>query len=345
MKKKRSKNRVIVISNETVKLERTSFDIVGTYSEKEIPASNVCREDTLILIYSLNREENNRIKATLVEKGYSEARILEWYYYKQNPGFTKLEYAMEKNSSNYLLGMSHASLIFENMLPKKWVNLAENSKDFWCFWQELSKLENTNKFQRTDTVILEIPYYIFNYDLSRALETLKIRMNYFYYYKAWHHVCDNKSAASYKKQFFIFKNNEMDINKKIPLFIKVPLLRLFRYISLVLNIQKISDLEVEKDCNKIDKVWTDFREETITENIEIWGQIRALLAKYNIKVCILVTPMNPLFINQHKADIERMRTLFYRLLGNDYEVIDLFDRFEYRDFKDHCHVSERGGGS
>lgn len=257
-------------------------------------------------------------------------------------------YASEDRIFNsIILGMSHAksdiklSQYFDNAF-----SFAGPSMDLFCHREIIKFLckSYSQQMSKLQTVIIELPYYTFNYDLSSFKNFFLTKISYFHTFENYH----NYTNKEYIQEFNLFEkmflrkmesqtyiadeNVEYEMNSNS--------------ISLKKKIYHLVDMF--KVMNLHEKVWESDFISTKQENIEIFKELIDLIKKtnQNIKIVIVVAPFNPLFRISHKSTIIQRKKEFYdcvKIRENSISIIDLFDSMDRsKDFLDHCHLNKAG---
>ena len=239
-----------------------------------------------------------------------------------------------------IIGMSHSQcgIKAERLTDCLYCNCAAPSMDIFCHFNYLKILAEAypDKLKDMRHIIIELPYYIFNFDLSRFGTFVYTKLNYFDLFDDYHHFGETDVQRKKIAEFKIFKKIFRSENATpTHSATKNPIRKIAKKI---INKYRIA-------ANK-DKVWRVIYQETVNENQKLWKELLALLRKAcpNAKLTILVMPFNPIFRRFHKKEISAMREVFIASLGvGDFEIIDHFSCLK-RDcfFDDHCHLNEKG---
>lgn len=257
-------------------------------------------------------------------------------------------YAHEnKTFDNIVLGMSHAksdiklSMCFDNTF-----SFAGPSMDLFCH-REILRYLNKNypqQMRMLKNVIIELPYYTFNYDLSSFKKFFLTKMFYFYSFNNYHNYtnCEYINEFSQFEKMFLQnmrsqpyiadENTEYDINTKF-----VPLKKKIYHL-----------VDMLKVIQNHDKVWEANFDSTKHENIVIFKEIIDLIKEKNphIKIIIVIAPFNPLFRISHKKTILQKKKEFYNYIKYVEDSVDVVDLFESinssKYFLDHCHLNKAG---
>lgn len=276
----------------------------------------------------------------LLEKGVPQTRMI-------YPSlFDKLDFANPIMSfsgvyDSVLFGMSHAQCgIIENNLSISCIyKEAAPSLDLFLHWKYLKLLckLHAGVVKKIQYYIFELPYYIFNYDLSRFGDFCYTKLNYFDQVDDYHHLGEKESQKKmialyqhYKELFDspVFYRKSEDINQNDKASLPRKAYRLVR------NAIKII-------YNK-DDVWYKYYNKTIDENKKIWDDIQYTIHENSpdAQIIVLIMPFNPLFRITHKAVIKKQREIFFQNLGHQIIVDDFKWSHSYFDFKDHCHLKD-----
>ena len=236
--------------------------------------------------------------------------------------------------------MSHSQVdILTQLLNKKTYKFSLPSMDLFCQLQLLKNIlkDGECKANRIKNIILELPYYIFNYDLSKSVRSVKKRLYYFKLFDDYHNYGLNEKEQYVIKQFEnflitfqygnpeIIRNNMDEPNDKKGL-------KQFAY-------SLIDQKNVMRENNN---VWAKKRPNTISDNIKIFNEfIKLLKDTYpNANITAIVCPFNPIFRLKNKRSIHRMKKMYYEEMEKkDISIIDNFELYHNPFlFNDHCHL-------
>lgn len=249
-------------------------------------------------------------------------------------------YKQDKERTGIILGMSHA----QNGIDEKLIsnghdlNFSSPSMDLFCHYKYLEKYFSNNKdeAQKLERIIIEIPYYIFNYDLSMFGNFTYTKLEYFFQLGDFHNFSRINNLVCC--QYSIYRNlvnHEESYSQELSLKQKI-LSKIGVYFL----------VDLFKAVNNKDKVWRRVYKDTINENKLIWTKIISLKNTYcpNSKVIVVVMPFNPAFRLFNSKWIKMQKSIFYDEISitNEVRVIDNFNYFSnpvY--FRDHCHLTER----
>lgn len=286
-------------------------------------------------------------QATILEgKGIPAERTIRYDWFPQ----TYFDDPISDFSNDYnalILGMSHSQCaISADGLSElsggeyNYFKESAPSLDLFLHKKFFEKLvnEQAEAVRNLKRVIIEIPYYIFNYDLSLFGDFAFTKLNYFELVGDYHHLPEKVEAKSKIDTFRQYWNvcekaiYEQPQPRKLPGYL-VPLKRIYH---------------IYKAIRNKDKVWDKQYEKTIQENKRLWNELLMLLNQScpNAEIIVLVMPFNPAFRNSHKVQVAQSKKAFYSCLG-DLGKIRLIDEFDYIRkpslFQDHCHLNEHGG--
>lgn len=322
--------------------------------------SSVTSEYDYVIIATYDVQQSAEIFEMLVGKGIPSDVILEYCNFEKYPVKSAMELFLENGisskSSRYVLGMSHAfGGISEYMLAGKVYKLAAPSMDLYYHQKVLHELFSRVDARTINQIILELPYYIFNYDVSLCKKTFPQRMNFYYFFSDYHHYGEDMEGqhqiAMFEKLNRLFPIppyrtiEEIQMGKARNSAIR----KQYRKMRCAVN-KKREHLWTEKECEEAIKfkphVWYQERNMTIKENLLIWEQMKKELDSHTgMDWKVVVFPFAPIFIENHREAIWRMRAMFYDNIQLPQEkIIDCFEYYEDKPeyFSDICHLNEKG---
>lgn len=333
--------------------------------------TNLCIDETelstkyfdYLIVFALNGEGFHKVQIQLNELNITNDRILNFLDYEKNPRALPVHdfYLNNLNFYNgYILGMSHSyGGLLETLLKLNFYKFSAPSMDLYYHYLILKDLHTNNCLHNIKALAIEVPYYIFNYDISKANEVFKERINFYFYFKDFHHFGETIEQNEYIEKFI--KLNELckikypqkgNISLRSPkkvFKLKFCIRKWYKNLRIITHTKKKaiwSDIDKNKILSSQPHVWYKIHQETIDENIVIMKKIMSLIKEYpNITLKFVVFPQNPIFFNFHKIKIEEMRSTFYRI-ANELElpVLDFF--YEYNEqpeyFVDDCHLNNFG---
>lgn len=281
---------------------------------------------------------------SLAAHGISTDRILRYDLFPQTYFDNPIE-GFSQNSNALIIGMSHSQCaldteLMSNASAGKYQYFKESAPSLDLFLHEklFEKMEehNSSALRGLQRVIIEIPYYIFNYDLSLFGDFSYTKLNYFESAGNYHHLWEKDSAKAMIEMFHLYWSTfNQSYYTAPPSRILPPYL-----------IPAKKAYHIYKAIRNADKVWYREYEETIRENTSIWNILLTKIKQCcpRAEITILVMPFNPAFRLSHKKQIKQSKRTFYSCLGHDVRVIDDFDYIKNPSlFQDHCHMNEKGG--
>ena len=233
-----------------------------------------------------------------------------------------------------LMGMSHSQCAINtsSFSGINYFKMSAPSMDMFLHYHFLKNLTLNHRdlLSNMKSLLIELPYYIFNYDLSLFGDFVFTKMKYFDIAGNWHHLSGRDDIREYRLFARLF-DKPVSIQSNQQSFIK--------------NISKKIGLYEIRNCfraitNK-DKVWTRYYEETKNENAYYWNEFKELVKIYmpHANLTVLVMPMNIAFRKTHSKSIMFQKSLFYSQMGG----VCLVDDFELFNnpclFSDHCHCN------
>ncbi|SFD31635.1 hypothetical protein [Ruminococcus albus] len=295
--------------------------------------------DYLIVLY----KEDEAIKKALKQFQFALDRIIVYYWFCEGTFCNAIKKCVEcdLNFNGLILGMSHAQNDIQTHLLKKniYCKTAYPSMDLFCHYMIYYNLvkQIPDKIKELKSVLIELPYYIFNYDLSRSKRTIKKRLYYFYTFNDFH----NYGCNDDEKEVIIQFNNYLEVfelglvEDEINNFIAKP-----KRIS-IKNIIAPMYRQI-KNFKEKTGVWDVIREATINENKKIFEELIQCIRVNSpgAEIRVVVCPYNPIFRSIHRNSIEKMKNSFFKTV--DELNINVEDYFKWSnnpfDFKDHCHL-------
>ena len=300
-----------------------------------------------------------KILEKLEKNGIHEEKILVYKIFKdkmcaQNDMMIIDEFLKSNEDVDaVILGMSHAKDgIKTECFHEQIVNLAIPSIDLFYMKKLIGKLAKSGKLSGMRFIIIELPYYMFNWDISRSRKSFE-RFEVLRYFGDFHHMEKEKVQShiqnmqiieSLVQDAFLTKGNEPKKLRNQHLFFRI--LRSFYYDIICQD----SDSEKKRQmkCQQRSNMWEKLHEETLLENEQIWKELILLIRKENPQMQIYVTilPHNPIFFSAHSNFIKRMKRIFYEKVRVDDKLIilDSFNSLKRHEeyFKDDCHLNGFG---
>lgn len=307
--------------------------------------------DYLIIAYEKEKIIVNTI-AQLKNIGVEINKIIPYKIFKDNvlvDSVARYEY-ITCDCDGILLGMSHA----QNAIQPQYISgnlfkCAAPSMDLFCQKELLKRILNIvspEKYQKLEYCLFEVPYYIFNYDLSCFKSFVKNRLFYFYQIENYNQYGKNENEKEFIKLFENYINVfgqekswiNYSLNKQLPEtnpqnniwgFVRKIAIAIRRNVKIIRN---------------KDDVWKKEYPETIERNKEYFYECIKLLKQMNpnMKIIILVCPFNPVFYYLNKKSIKKQKAIFYKyitpILNDSIKVIDHFTYNDHYLFSDHCHL-------
>lgn len=289
-------------------------------------------------IHIVADKEQFDILSSTKQTGYT---ILEYYLFKEVSSAKIRPSSVCNNISTIILGMSHSQCGIDTgtIDQGRVLKLSKPSMDLFLQLNLLNSIDSIVDKDNIKEIYFELPYYIFNYDLSRFKPFVYSKLNYFYEFDNFHHLQDDSSFGGIKYQYELYmKLFAQNVSSKV-VSKRSKITRIIQY----LRYKYKSTIDI---INNRDAVWCKTYNQTIVENTELFRQILVYFQdKYpKAKITILVMPFNPLFRFTHRNSIRKTKTIFYEIMKmNNLEVIDHFNHYlNPFMFDDHCHLSKKG---
>ena len=324
----------------------TSFDYVPYYKIEDIKSNTF---DYVVISYK-NRNDIQSAKEELKNAGLPTNGIIEYQLFKETLCIDQLK-AFSNSDQRFdilLFGMSHSQCSIQpQYFAQRLFKFAAPSMDLFCQEKIVKVLvtKYSENISLVKKIVFELPYYIFNFDLSRFRQFVLNRFYYFHLFSDYHHFGENKTDHELIVHFENFvkvfdrdnRSDKFTLNKDLDTDVSKDIIsKAKRFAHEILRLKEI--------CWFKDDVWFKNYEATKKENLELWNNILRQIRSANPKaeIIVLVCPFDPLFRRLYKKQIEEKKKQFYSLIG-DVEIVDNFSvNDEYR-FADHCHLKTESG--
>ena len=309
----------------------------------------------IFLIATRDAKISNEKRILLKDAGVDSSKILEFCHLQKKPDISPIECFWKEYSDisfrRFVFGMSHSHVgLLECILKGNTFKFSAPSMDLYYHYLVLKDLCANYDMSTIKQVIFELPYYVFNYDVSKCKRTFEQRINFFAYYGDYHHYGETDAEEQIIYEYEKLK--EILVEKGVTSRISPQKYKLrnfylkYKYFNAQTE-KHIWTIEEERRVTEIKPhVWHKVHENTVTENEEIWHKILEILLPYkNIELKVCVFPFCPLFIESHRDAIENMKSIFEMNINIDKEqCIDLFDGCitEKEFFDDECHLNLMG---
>lgn len=307
----------------------------------------------VIVILANSAEENNEGYLHLKEYGVDCNKMLQYYYFSvyqggisfRNP--VKDYMTLNMRFCTWIFGMSYAVRgIYVHYLDNSAYKFCSPGMDLHYHCQVLKKLmfPSPSKNEFPNRIILELPYYIFNFDLSMTKKN-KIRMfNLYEDFCDWHNFGQKKEDFELLNEYQLFTNLFRDKKE-----------RNRTAVSNNIEVWPVKYMDVTKiteESFKNLKMWTKLYPSTINENKRIFYNILEQILSWNpsIKIYILVMPHSKYEYEYCKELIEKMKKIFYSIMKEgkhitNYKIFDCYKLYFEHDeyFLDIEHLNTLGG--
>lgn len=303
----------------------------------------------------IGENENSVLfRNSLINRGILPNKILDWGILKEFLCENNIE-VLKKRKTNYeglVCGMSHSYwgvLTYRLCLP--FFKLSLPALDLYYIEKQLNEVLNENYFKNKlkhedclKCIVLEMPYYYFNYDLSMNKAHMRRQLVIADYFDDFHNYGNQKEERDIISEYYIWKElfyKRMRCTEQFCLYD-----RLDRKGC----ITETMKTEVE---NNLSHVWRSEHIETIRENINIFNRILSKIEWFDksIKIVINVMPQSKYLEEYHPKEIDSTRCFFYNVvqeyserIQNDVYLWDDFDLYYENDsmFLDCIHLNSMG---
>ena len=276
----------------------------------------------------------------LLQRGVSDKQVLDYTMFG-NLTFTNPILGFSNRHDAILFGMSHSECgINENILEGfTYYKESAPSLDLFLHLNFLSLLyaKHSEEMKKIRRFVFELPYYIFNYDLSKFGDFTLSKLNYFDCIQNYHHLVERSDYSNIMYKYNMYKEIMIDgvlapsqstMNRES--IIKRTYHNIYNSIQII---------------NNHDKVWERVYPDTIAENKEHWDTIVKKIESKSpaAEIILLIMPFNPLFKKMKEKSINIQKDIFYKNIGLDKDHIfdDFYREIPYYWYDDHCHISKR----
>ena len=323
-----------------------SFDYVP-YCEVSKLKTESC--DAIIIGYT-KKDDIQATKDEMKAAGLDTGKVIEYQLFKETLCIDQMRAFSNTDGKfdMFLFGMSHSQCSIQpQYFSHRMFKFAAPSMDLFCQEKIVHKLisEHHESVANARMFVFELPYYIFNFDLSRFRQFVVNRLYYFQSFSDYHHFGEKDGDQELITHFENFVN-VFDRDKRSDKF----------------TLNKDSDSETENGiipkakrlAHEIlrkreirhfkDDVWFKDFDATQRENTQLWNSIITQIREVNheAEIIVLVCPFDPMFRKLYSKQIEKKKRQFYNLVG-DLKVIDDFTMNDNYRFADHCHLRTECG--
>ena len=323
-----------------------SFDYVPYY---EVSLSTSISFDYLVIGYK-NTNDIQAVKEELIEAGMSTEKVIEYQLFKETLciDLMKVFSNTDRKFDMFLFGMSHSQCSVQpQYFNQRLFKFAAPSMDLFCQRKIIDQLLRyySESISRVSKFVFELPYYIFNYDLSRFKQFVLNRLYYFHTFSDYHHFGEKEGERELIMHFENFvqafdrdkRSDKFTLNKDADTNTNNG----FGYKAKLFANEVLRKREIRRFK---DDVWFKDYVDTQKENAGLWKDILDSIRHANpaAEIVILVCPFDPLFRKLYKVQIEIMKARFYNMVGN-VRIIDNFETNDNYHFFDHCHLKTECG--
>ncbi len=333
---------IIGYTDTDYKYVRKEFNYLPFYEINELKHVDF---DYIILLSKTESDTNVKTKLCL-DHGVPKEKIFPYFFWggvrKDVPACNHIAMLSKFNRrfTGYIFGMSYTYLgLWPHLLSQPFYKLSWMSSDLHFMYKTSQFILNETYTDRKklNYVILDLPYYIFNYDYSHNGVNFRKGMKFWDQYKDFHHISDAgvfengvNQYRTYMDMFGSQANSGMVFSDDI---------------SLKKIIDEKNKIAIKA---KLPHVWRYEHKETIVENIHIFKSLLHGLKAYNpyVKIVILIMPHAKCFSDYWPTEIEYAKNTFFNILDEtkgsiDFLVWDYFDIFNSKDefFVDFMHLN------
>lgn len=272
-----------------------------------------------IIICHTNREISEIIAKKLVESGIKRNQIIKYAFFNNIVFFSPYERFAETSGDFYglIFGMSHSMYGIEtHFLNKRFYKFSVPSVDLFYQYHLLTNIWHrySKRIGCVKEIILEIPFYIFNFDCSMSRNIFTTYINFYEEISDFHHYNDADMISMYQRYKDMFKSKKERNSSSLSN-------------NYTVRTKNMSEQEIREYKTR---VFCSFYEDTIEENKALFQKIISILNQmfHSPSISIVVPPMNPLFMNSNLNEINRTKSLFLNCIQ------PYINQFKYYDFSE-----------
>ena len=301
-----------------------------------------------VIITVSNKTVSAQIVIFLINAGILQEKIIETCYVINSV------YLFDIPLKNYIklnqtfdglcFGMSYTYNAFlTHYFSKRFYKLSYFGADMYFHYMNILYLakHHIDLLSNIKYIVFDLPYYTFNWDLSKAKYTIRNRFSLLEPFNDYHNYGINDLEEWNIQEYQILKkmfyptsrtNSSSCSNNFEPHY--------------------INNFYIQEDnFASLEHVWTSLHNDTIHENKDLFSKILSLLKSINpqIKFAIIITPMLLEYLKENLSEINHMKDLFYNIISgfcNEYNisVVDCYDMFQDKSFYfDVHHLNAQGG--
>lgn len=324
---------------------RKEYNYLPFYEINEV--KNV--EFDYLIILARTQADNDKKYRACLDIGIPPTKMLPMFYWggvrKDVPFCNHIEVlkSFDKKFEGYIFGMSYTLLgLYTHCLSAAFYKLSWWSADIHFMYKTSQMILNdkyTDK-SRLKYIIIDIPYYTFNYDFSRNGLNFRKGLKFWEYFNDNHNLCSVKqheiSLLEYQLYMDMFgRKKESGL----------------AFLDDITRTGRITSEMIEQQKNHLSHVWKCEHKQTIIENRRLFSSWISNLKVFNpgLKIIILVTPHSKYIEKYWPESINKCKELFYEIINDtqktfDFFVWDYFNVFYSDDkyFLDIMHLNSTG---
>lgn len=292
--------------------QKEFYQYLKVYKIGELPEMDY----DYIVINAYNQSSDDEIYNLLSGYGVPNGKIVRYakYAYRSpefpvSSKFNKLMIFRQQNllpePDGLLIGMSYSELgVDVNRLSGCIYNLAAGALDLFYNKLMTESLFSMGKIiEQSRYFIFEMPYFIFNYDLSLCDHGLfQHTMNYISFWERWHHFREKESNKEFLRGFPVFQDMFLRDSQGNS--------------SMILNCRAMSEMRILEEGNGDNVVSHTIKKNhiaTVEENRDLFQQIIKMLKEKapHIQTIILICPQ-PSFIRNLYEKYPLQKQIFWQ---------------------------------
>lgn len=168
-----------------------------SYQTNDLKVSPTTPDNNADDIHIVADKEQFDILSSFNQTGFA---ILEYYLFKEVSKENILPSSISRNVDTIILGMSHSQcgIDTETIDQGRILKLSKPSMDLFLQLNLLQRIKPIAINSNIKDIYIELPYYIFNYDLSRFNPFVYSKLIYFVEFDNYHHLQDDNNFDKIK---------------------------------------------------------------------------------------------------------------------------------------------------
>lgn len=273
-------------------------------------------EFNYIIICNKKESVYSEAESLLLRQGIPQKKIIPafWLKFNESAFQSTFDEYMEQETEyeGAVFGMSYSRRgLITDFMTGNYFKFSLNGMDLHGHELYMENLiRSSQKFRKTEYVLLDIPYYIFNWDVCSSNQIFN-RMSIYDEFEDWGHFAERENAEEYIEQYhgmkLLFKNKFESVSSA--------------YSNNYMFPQKF---DIQKTNCRANGAWIKSYPETKEENKYRFLRICKMVRSIGAKLIIVVYPFSSAFIKRNRQIIQRNKEEFYSIIEECRKILDFF---------------------